>query len=124
MDLQTFSTLSGLIALGITLAASIVGGFYVVRSNVTKSASEAQQSAITAMQSELSTLRNRVTDTERDNVRCQQIVQTISAALRARGVVISIQGEMVNIREGRNTTTTKIKGHFHTEETEKNEEGE
>jgi F0F1-type ATP synthase alpha subunit len=110
--IQTLSTVAGLISLGVTF----VGGFYLVRSGVSKSATEAQQSAISALQAELATLRGRVGDAEKERVRLEHTIETICAALLTKGMVITIQGEMVNIQEGKMTTTTRIRGKIHSVE--------
>lgn len=111
MDLQTFSTIAGLISLGVT----IIGAFYVVRSGVGKTTSDAQQSAISALQTELTTLRGRVADTEKENIRLEQTIQTICSALKLRGMIITIQGEMINIQDKATggSTTTRIHGSIH-----------
>lgn len=102
MDLQTLSTIAGLVSLGIV----IVGAIYVVRSNVGKATSDAQQNAITALQAEVATLRNRIEDAEKENMRLQQTIQTICAALKVRGMVITIQGEMIHIQDDKGNSTT------------------
>lgn len=109
--IQMLSTVAGLISFVVT----IVGGFYLVKSGVNKNVSEAQQSAISAMQSELSTLRNRIADAEKDRVRLEHTIETICAALLTKGMVITIQGEMVSIQEGKTTLTTRIKSHVEVE---------
>src|SRR2546423_4216445 len=108
MDLQTVSTISGLIMTGIVILGAIVGGIFMVKSGLGKQTSEAQISALTAMQTELGILRNRVTDTEKENTRLQHIVDTIHAALEARGMLVTIQGRMVHIKDGSGITTIQI----------------
>lgn len=110
MDIQTISALSGLFMTGIVLLGAIIGGIYLIRSGVGKQASDAQQSALTAMQSELEILRGRVTDAEKENTRLQHIVDTIHAALEARGMIITIQGKMVYIKDGSGIATIQISG--------------
>lgn len=106
MDVQSLSAIGGLLSLGITLLAAIVGGIYIAKSGVSQKASEAQQSAIDAMQAELSTLRGKVEDITKDKYRLEQTIETICSALRMRGLVITIQGEMVNIADNNGSTTT------------------
>jgi|SRR2546423_235516 hypothetical protein len=107
--IQTLSTVAGLVSFVVVA----IGGVYLVRSGVSKSATEAQQSAISALQAELTTLRSRVTDAEKDRVKLEHTIETICAALLMKGMVITIQGEMVNIQEGKTTTTTRIRGQLH-----------
>jgi septal ring factor EnvC (AmiA/AmiB activator) len=107
--LQFLSVGAGLLSLGITL----VGAFFVVRSGRLQSANTAQSSAISAMQSEMVLLRGRIEDKEKENAQLSQkinhlelTIDTICSALKKRGLVISVQGEMVNIEDKRGSTTT------------------
>jgi|SRR5205807_3262496 len=108
MDLQTLSTLSGLIMTGLVLLVFIVGGIFMIKSGLGDRADKAQTSALTAMKTELDILRNRVTDAEKENTRLQHIVDTIHAALEARGMIVTIQGKMVYIKDGSGIATINI----------------
>lgn len=109
MDIvQLISALAGVLGFG--LAAFVA--FFVVKNGVMKSTSEAQSSTIDAMRSEIQTLRERVEDTEKENIRLELTIQTICAALEKKNFVITIQGEMVNIedrRSGGRSTHTRIR---------------
>lgn len=111
--LQLISNGAGILSLSITL----IIGFFVVKSGTMKAANDAQGSAISAMRSELETLRERVEDKEKENVqlhqkivRCEQIIDTICSALKLRGLNITIQNEIINIQDGSNSTTARISG--------------
>lgn len=104
--LQLLSSLAGLISFG----ATVIGAFFLIKNGVGKSTNEAQESAINAMKSELDTLRGRIEDTEKENAGLKQTIQTICEALKLRGLVITIQGEMVNIQDSNGSTTTRIRG--------------
>lgn len=104
--LQLISALAGVLGLGIAAAVA----FFAVKNGVMKSANVAQSSTIDAMRDEIQLLRERVEDTEKENMRLEQIIDTICAALKKRGLVISIQGEMINIQDKRGgSTTTRIR---------------
>jgi hypothetical protein len=108
MDIfQLISTLAGVLGFGI---ATFVA-FFAVRNGVMKDANAAQSSAIDAMQFEIKALRERVDDTEKENIRLEQTMQTICVALEKKGFFITIQGEMVNIEDRRSnkSTTTRIR---------------
>lgn len=120
MDLQAISTLAGLLSLGFTVIAVVVGAIVLGRNTARQTASDAQKNAIDAMQSELETLRGRIDDLKEENVRQKEetarqklIVETICAALKAEGMVITVQGEMIHIQHGTSSTTTKIQGTLH-----------
>jgi hypothetical protein len=104
--LSIISASAGVLGFGI---AAVVA-FFAVKNGVMKSANEAQSSTIDAMRDEIQLLRERVEDTEKENMRLEQIIDTICAALKKRGLVISIQGEMINIQDKRGgSTTTRIR---------------
>lgn len=102
--LQLLSNGAGLLSLGVALIVA----FFAVKNGVMKAASDAQSSAIGAMRSEIETLREKVEDVKKDNHKLQQTIDTICEALKIRGLVISIQGEMVNIADKNGSTTAKI----------------
>lgn len=104
--LSILSASAGVLGFGI----ACVVAFFAVRNGVMKSANDAQSSAISALRAEVETLRERVEDAEQENSRLEQIIDTICSALKRRGLVISIQGEMINIQDKRGgSTTTRIR---------------
>jgi cell division protein FtsB len=93
----------------IMMIIMVFGGFFVLKGSIGKAANLAQQSAITAQQSELDTLRSRLDDLKEENSRLQHILQTICAALKSQGIAITIDGEMVHIRNDKGgSTSTRI----------------
>lgn len=124
--IQVLSNIAGLVALGVT----IVGAIFVVRSNIGKAANDAQTSAIQALQADNIVLRNKIadidkentrkiTDIEKENARLEHVLQTIISALKMRGTVITIQGEMINVEDAKGTTVTRIQGQLQTTTEEK-----
>jgi hypothetical protein len=104
MSIQTISNLGGLLSLGITMLCIVVGGFYLMKTG----ANNAQQSAINAMQSELATLRGRIEDLKKENTRQAHVIETICAALKMRGLLITISGEMISIEDRQKSTVVRI----------------
>ena len=106
MDLSTISALSGLLMTGIVILGGVIGGIYLVKSGVGKQVDDAQQRAMTALKTEVDILRSRVTDQEKENTRLTLIVDTITAALEDRGMVVTIRGKMVYIHDSKGGSTT------------------
>jgi len=101
----------GFISLGVTLVLA----YFAVKSGKMQTANTAQGSAIAAMKEEMEILRSRVADgekrvaeAERKNTRLELTIGTICEALKLRGLVITIQGEIVNIQDVNGSTTTRI----------------
>lgn len=95
----------------LTLLGIIVYGFYITRSakgKAEKIASTAKDDAIDAMNKYLDVLKERIKDAETENAKMKHIVETIYTALKARGIYITIDGDMIHISEGKNSTTARI----------------
>ncbi len=102
----------------LTLFGIIAYGWYITRSakgKAEKIASQAKDDAIDAMNTYLDVLKERIKDTEEENTKMKHIVETIYNALKARGIYITIDGDMIHISEGKNSTTARI--HHKKEET-------
>src|SRR5947209_5101803 len=105
MDLQTLSTLSGLVMTGLVLLVFIIGGIYMVKSGLGDRTDKAQTSALNAMQTELNIIRGRIADAEKENARLNTIVDTITASLEEMGMIVTIRGKMVLIKDNKGGTT-------------------
>src|SRR5947199_10864540 len=91
----------------VLLIATTLGGILAFRHGFTRTANEVQERVIAALNSELAALASRVESMEKENVRLHQIIATICAALKRRGIAVTIQGDMVNIRDGSGTHTDR-----------------
>lgn len=110
--MQSLSAFAGLISMVLLLVLAVVAGRYMARANINTAASEAQKSAINAMHEEIGILRNKIDDVKKENIRLQFIMETISAALKNMGIIVSIDGDMVRIKDGKDNSniTTRIHG--------------
>lgn len=114
MDIQTLSTFAGLFSLAFTVIAVVVGAVVLGKNTARQTTAEAQKNAIDAMQAEINILRGRIDDLNEENTRQKLIIETICAALKTEGMIITISGEMIHIQHGTTSTTTKIHGTLHT----------
>jgi hypothetical protein len=90
-----------------------LGGVLAFRYSIAKTSSEIQERVISALQSEIQTLRDRITAIEKENTRLLQIVGIIKASLKKRGLIVTIDGDLVSIQDeksGDTTQTTRITG--------------
>jgi len=95
----------------LTLFGILVYGWYITRSakgKAEKIASEAKDGAIEAMNTHLNVLKERIRDAEDENIKMKHTVETIYSALKSRGIYITIEGEMIHIKEGNESTTIRI----------------
>lgn len=98
---NTFSALN----IALTLV-TIIGGLLAYRSSITRAANEVQERVIAALETEIQTMRNKLEDMAMENTRLCLIIDTICAALRSRGIAISIDGDMVSIKDSSGASTT------------------
>ncbi len=86
----------------------ILGGIVAFRNGFTRTANEVQERVINALESELGQLRQRLDDLKDENTRLKHTIDTICAALKSRGLAVTIEGDMVSIRDSSGSTTTRI----------------
>lgn len=89
---------------------TFIGGYIAFRYGVQKQAGEIQEHVIAALDAEMSVLRSRIEHLEKENERQAQIISTIKAAMRKRGFIISIDGEIVYVQNGGTTQAQHIQG--------------
>ncbi len=77
------------------------------RYSIARTSSEIQERVIHALQSEIQSLQDRIAAIEKENVRLQQIVGIIKAALKKRGVTVTIDGDLVSIHDEKSGDTTQ-----------------
>lgn len=120
MDITNIPGLSGWPGLVVTIIGMLVYGFYThksVKSQVETAqkesaekaediAKKANQDAISAMQTHLNVLRERINETEKENMKLRQLFETMNAALKSRGLYISVDGEMIHIHDMKGGSTT------------------
>lgn len=87
-----------------------VGGLAAFRHGFTRTANEVQERVINALESEINALKDRLGELEKENARLTQVIATIRTAMRRRGLVVSVDGELVSIRDrlGKLTQATRI----------------
>lgn len=94
----------------------VIGAFYTGRSmgksNASKEQGETQertinalQATILALQADVQTLQRRADESAKENARLELTIDTICSALKIKGFVITIQGEMITIDDKNGTST-------------------
>lgn len=95
MFTEWISIISAVLAL-----AALIGGLVAfLRGNRTE-VTRIQDETIKAFKERLEILEKRQADLEKDNQRLQQTIETIKAALKQKGIHITIDGDMVIIEDG------------------------
>lgn len=87
-----------------------IGGLAAFRNGFARTANEVQERVINALESEINALKDRLGELEKENARLTHVIATIRTALRRRGLFVTIDGELVSIRDhsGKLTQATRI----------------
>lgn len=83
----------------------LVGGYIAIRSGKHARAGEIQGQVIDALKAEIETLQYRMDRLEKENARLTQIMSLIKSALGKRGLVVTIEGDLVTIDDGRGNSS-------------------
>jgi hypothetical protein len=105
--MNDLSTLLSIFSVTLTIGSAI-GGFYAFKNGLSRTANEMQERVNTALNQEMAVLRGRLEDLEKENKRLDQVIITICSALKRRGMVVSIEGNLVTVTDGRNSQTARI----------------
>ena len=92
---------SALIGLIITIAS-----IFAFKQSYGKSIGEIQARVIEALKEEIETLTKKIEKCEKENTRQNQIIETIQTALKAQGINIRIDGDIITIEEAATRKTT------------------
>jgi regulator of replication initiation timing len=115
--IQSLSALSGLIVSGTGFIVVIVGSFYLVKSGLGKTVNRANQDAITALgatilalQADSQRFERKIDELTKENSRLKLTMDTVRNALKTRGLMVTIDGEMVIIDslDSKSSTVTRI----------------
>ena len=93
--MQNFLTVLNLV----TTFGLIVGGVLAYHHGFARTANEVQERVIHLLQSEIGALQDRIDALEKENTRLSHVIMTIRTSLKRRGLHITIDGELVSIRD-------------------------
>jgi cell division protein FtsB len=88
----------------------VIGTIVAYKNGLAKATEEIQTRVIAALQSEIQSLKDRLETLEKENTRLNHVLTTIRMALKRRGLVITIDGELVSIHDQSGGTTTHFAG--------------
>jgi 3-dehydroquinate dehydratase len=105
--MNDINTILSIFSVTLTIA-SIIGGFYAFKTSLSRTANEVQEHVINALNQEISVLRGRLDDLEKENKKLNQVIVTICEALKRRGLIVTIEGNLVTLTDGKNSQTARI----------------
>jgi hypothetical protein len=87
-----------------------VGGLAAFRHGLARTANEVQERVIHALESEINALKDRLSELEKENAHLTRLIATLRLAMKRRGLFVTIDGDLVSIRDraGKYTQATHI----------------
>lgn len=107
--IQSLNFYVGLLSFIVASFVAIISARSISRVKIGEEANKAQQRLLNTMKDEIASLRRKVDDTAKDNSRLHHTIQTIVAALKKRGIMVTIDGDMVNIADGNGKASTTVR---------------
>lgn len=98
--------------------SAIVGALFVARNAKKAGIIQIQDQTIEALQQQINAIKDKQDSLSRENEHLRYIIETISKSLKQKGILITIDGEMVTLTDAhgssssssrRKTSTTTIK---------------
>jgi hypothetical protein len=108
--LQIVNSYAGLVSMVFVLVGAFFTARYSGKSKASSTATDAQDKAMNAMEMRLNVQEKNISDLTKENMRLQLIIETISSALKGMNLVVTIEGELVRIKDENNNSsvTTRI----------------
>ncbi len=103
--LQIVQSYSGLVSMIFAIASAIYFARFVGKNKASNTVSDAQEKAISAMEARLEVQEKNINDLTKENTRLQLIIETISSALKGMNLVVTIEGELVKIKDENNNSS-------------------
>lgn len=86
--------------LSVVLALCVfIGGIFAIRNGQQTQLVKFQKDTNDALKSRIDVLEAKIADFEKENIVQRHIIDTITSALAQRGMVVTLQGDMVTIQD-------------------------
>jgi len=79
--------------------AAVVGGVFVFRSTKRTGIIQIQNDTIAAMQQQIDALKSGQDTLQKENSHLHYVIETISEALKHKGILITVNGEMITLED-------------------------
>ena len=89
----------------------LVGGFFGIRNGRQTQLTTFQEKTIQAQNDRIKVLEDKISDLEKQNVKQQYVIDTITSGLKQRGLVISVDGELYPIADKSSTHRKRPAAH-------------
>jgi len=76
-----------------------IGGYFVFKQNQRITTIKIQDETIKALNDKIDIIESKILDLERENTQQKYVINTIQAALKQRGILVTIDGDLVTISD-------------------------
>ena len=94
--MTNLSSILSVISMLFTIGA-LLGGIWAFKTSIGRTANEIQERVITALEADIAHLRERLDELREENTHLRLVIDTICTALKSRGLIIKIDGDMISI---------------------------
>lgn len=101
-------SLNGLINTFLILCVSI-GGFFAFRYGMKKQNFTAMEQTIIILQNQVNAIQTSLDAVEKRNVHLEYVIETVQVALKQKGIIISIDGDLITISDALGKTSSSIR---------------
>lgn len=102
------STIDAIIHIISVVLIAIIG-LLAYRSGISRSEASSQDNTIRALQAQINSLKDRLTEVEKENHRHTQTIDLIKKALGQRGLIVTIDGDLVTIIDSKAGSTSSAR---------------
>jgi len=88
----------------IFLVCGSIGGYFAFRHSARIGTVNIQHDTIEALQARVETLEGEIESLKKENTRKDYILETIQEALRQRGILVTISGDLVTLTDANGST--------------------
>lgn len=103
--MNSLFSLNGIINTFLLLCV-MIGGFFAFRYGQKKSNVEGMKETILVLSGQVAAIKESLSMVEKENEHHKIIFETILLAMKQKGIIITVEGEMVTIDDGRNKTSS------------------
>jgi hypothetical protein len=104
--MNSLFSLNGIINTFLLLCV-MIGGFFAFRYGQKKSNIDGMKETIDVLTGQMAAMKESLAMVKEENVRLKTVIETISSALKQKGILITIEGEMVTLEDGRRTSSMR-----------------
>lgn len=90
--------LENMLYIALLIGGVLAGGFIAFKAATKTALIDLKNETINAYQQRLEAVEGRINELEKENLRNKNIIETIQSALKQKGIIVTIDGDLVTIQ--------------------------